>query len=357
MDLRNILIFRIGHLGDTLVALPALWAIRNAFPDARLTLLSNVDTRNPHYLSAKNVLPQTGLIDDWISYPTGMTKVGSAAAFTRLSLDLRRRKFDAAIYLMPRIRTSEQIDRDVLFFKLSGVRKVIGTAYLRQNSLSLTIPKPTPVVEPESEYLLKCLSFEGMPIGDISASELLLTKDEISSAEGWFESHTPKNLREKALIAVAPGSKWESKIWSEERFSDVVGRLIADNSCYPIIFGGAEDREKGKRLIAKWKSGANAAGELSIRESAALLRNCQLYLGNDTGTMHLAAAVGTPCVAIFAAVDWKGRWLPSGDRNHIFRKTVECEGCHTPDCFNHKKCLDLIETDEVYSVCVATLKP
>ena len=150
MDLKNILIFRIGHLGDTLVALPALWAIRRAFPAARLTLLSNVDANNPNYLSAKNILPQRGLIDDWISYPTGLSKVGAAAAMTRLSLGIRRRKFDSAIYLMPRIRTAEQIDRDIRFFSLSGIKKILGTKYLRENLLSDEIPTPTPTVQPES---------------------------------------------------------------------------------------------------------------------------------------------------------------------------------------------------------------
>ena len=117
------------------------------------------------------------------------------------------------------------------------------------------------------------------------------------------------------------------------------------------IFGGAEDREKGDRLIARCKNGVNAAGSLSVRESAALLQDCTLYLGNDTGTMHLAAAVGTPCVAIFAAIDWVGKWTPFGDNNRVFRKSVECEGCHTPTCFNNHKCLDLVTVDEVYAAC------
>ena len=355
MDLQNLLIFRIGHLGDTLVALPALWAIRRAFPGSRLTLLTNVDSKNPHYLSAKNILPEQGLIDDWISYPTGLSKVGTAAAMMRLSLDMRRRKFDSVIYLMPRIRAAEQINRDVRFFNLSGIKSVIGAKYLRQNILSGEIPKPTPVVEPEFEYLLSCLSHEGIEVGETIAPDLLLTDSERYSAKNWLHGQAGENMKEKALLAIAPGSKWESKIWHEERFAEVVNRLIENYSCYPIIFGGAEDRKKGERLLAGWKTGSNAAGELSVRESAALLSGCKLYLGNDTGTMHLAATAGTPCVAIFAAVDWKGRWLPFGTRNRIFRKTVECEGCHTPDCFNNKKCLNLVETDEVYNACVEVL--
>lgn len=357
LEFENILVFRIGHFGDTIVALPAMWAIRDRFPGARLSLLTNIDIRNPHYISPRNVLPEKGLFDDWLAYPTNLGAVGSALGFLRLSMRLRRDKYDAVIYLMPRIRTAAQIDRDTRFFKLSGISNVIGTGYLREHNLASAIPKPTPVVETETEFLMQMLSAEGFKLdGDERKTDLLITKAERSSANRLFAEISTPGL-EQRLIAIAPGSKWRSKIWDEERFGDVVAKLIANENCYPVIFGGPEDKEKGDRLIAKWAAGANAAGVFSIRESAALLERCSLYLGNDTGTMHLAAAMGTPCVAIFAATDWKGRWLPFGDKNQIFRRSVECEGCLTPDCFNNHKCLDLVAARDVYDACRQILKP
>lgn len=356
MDLKNVLIFRIGNLGDTVMALPALWAIRNSFADAHLTLLTNIDLRNPHYLSARDVLPEKGLIDEWIAYPTHLGLAKSAVSFFRLSRELRRLKFDAAIYLMPRIRTDKQIDRDLRFFRFSGIPKLIGAEYLRRNSLSAEIPKPTPFVESESEFLLKLLDAEGFETnGYSSKTELLLSDPEISSAKSWLQNVVSKECAGKKLVAVTPGSKWTSKIWDETRYAEVVRRLISTKECYPIILGGAEDREIGTRLIARWGIGSNAAGELNVRESAALLTECSIYLGNDTGTMHLAAAVGTPCVAVFASIDWKGRWWPSGNGHRIFRQTVECEGCFTSDCFNDHKCLRLTSIDEVYEACLELL--
>jgi heptosyltransferase-2 len=79
--------------------------------------------------------------------------------------------------------------------------------------------------------------------------------------------------KRKRLIGVAPGSKWESKIWSEERFYKVIERLIAEKNVFPVVFGGREDREKGNRLINRWGIGANAAGELDIDRRRRLLRN------------------------------------------------------------------------------------
>jgi len=334
------------------VSLPALWGVRRAFPNARIGFLSNSDRKNPHYVSADKVLPKDGLIDEWFTYPTNLGKVASVFATLKLIFELRRRKFDAVVYLMPRIRTPQQIGRDKRFFRLAGVSKFIGVNYLEQTGLREPIPKPTPTVESEGHHLLHCLSFDGVLIDETNLKpDLLLNDDEISEAKSWLNGIVGKRDEPLRLIAVAPGSKWESKVWAEDRYVTVVNRLISEYGVLSVVFGGGEDREKGDRLIARWKSGVNSAGRLSVRESAALLGECELYLGNDTGTMHLAAAAGIKCVAIFASIDWKGRWAPFGDGHQVFRQTVECEGCHSPICFNDHKCLSLTGTDEVYEAC------
>lgn len=350
MEFKNILVFRVGHLGDTIVALPALWAVRKAFPSARLTLLTNTDAKNPNYISSRNVLPSTGLFDDWMAYPSNLGPVRSAAAYAKLALALRSCGFDALFYLMTRNRTVSQIDRDLGFFRKAGIRNVLGSEYLRQNTLGAVLEKPTPSVESEGEFLLRCLEFDGIKVDRGSVfPDMGLTVAEIGTATKWLENET--DHRGRRLIGIAPGSKWESKIWPEQHFEHVVGRLVDAFDVFPIVFGGPEDREVGERLTRSWETGANAAGILGIREATALLGKCDLYLGNDTGTMHMAAAAGTPCVAIFAAIDAIGRWNPFGDRNVVFRRSVECEGCQAPVCFNSHKCLELVSPDEIHRAC------
>ncbi len=138
-------------------------------------------------------------------------------------------------------------------------------------------------------------------------------------------------------------------------FVEVIQKLIKKYDVFPVIFGGREDFETGQKILANLKTGANAAGKLNIREGSAALGHCKLYLGNDTGTMHMAAAVGVPCVALFAAIDFPGRWYPFGENNKIFRNAVECEGCHTPDCFNDHKCLKMISAAKVFEACCGIL--
>lgn len=350
-NLKNILVYRIGHLGDTIVALPAFWEIRKRFPASKITLLTNSDAKNKNYITAKNILPEEGLFDSYITYDNSAAKLKKVKVFAELLLKLRLRKFDSLYYLSTRNRTDEQIDRDIKFFNLAGIKFFFGIDYLRENQLNFTETKPLPVVEPEYKFLLKSIENGTQQNTSEIRYDLELNNIEEKFSSDWLEKNCGEHFFSKKIIAVAPGSKWSSKLWFEDKYLETLERLIRDFDIFPVIFGGREDFEAGERILSKLKHGANAAGVFSIRESAAALKKCMCYLGNDTGTMHLAATVKTPCVAVFAATDYQGRWYPFGSDNQIFRKVVECEGCHTPQCFNDHKCLKLISVDEVYLAC------
>jgi heptosyltransferase-3 len=104
-------------------------------------------------------------------------------------------------------------------------------------------------------------------------------------------------------------------------------------------------------MISAWGGGLCAAGDLSVRESAALLQDAAFYLGNDTGAMHLAAAVGTPCIAIFSSLDWPGRWSPYGKGHQVFRVDVPCAGCLLEVCSQHHECLTGTSVNDVHQAC------
>ncbi|MEO8573820.1 MAG: glycosyltransferase family 9 protein [Pyrinomonadaceae bacterium] len=338
--------------------MPAFWALRDSFPAAKIAYLSSADPANPQYVSARDVLPEKGLFDEWISYPNLSSGLSGIVSLLGLALKIRRKRFDAVFYLMTRYRTARQIQRDRLFFRLAGVRNIIGADFVQKHNLPLEIPRPVPRIEKEGTFLLRLLE-ENQIVNDLREfhPDLALTTEEHSAVREWMES-TGITKYSGPRIAVAPGSKWDSKIWNEDRYANVVTRLIASHDVVPVIFGGPEDRDKGERLIARWGRGANAAGKLNVRKAAAGLSECTFYLGNDTGTMHLAASVGTTCVAMFSAVDWAGRFEPVGSQHVLFRRSVECEGCHSPSCLNKEyrnKCLELIDADDVYEACVSVL--
>ena len=351
---KKILVYRIGHLGDTLVSLPAFWGIRKSYPKAHVTLLTNSNPNNSNYILAQNVLPKEGLFDDWLIYPSELKKSQSLLTFSKLFFQIKRRNFDALFYLTTRNRSVSQIRRDIVFFRSAGIKNIIGTKYLLKNLLDNKVDRPLPIVETEKDFLINSLKFENALKEDNEnlKPDLQLTGQENREAEQWLEKICGKYLSDNKLLAVAPSGKWESKVWAENSFAEVVQNLIEKEDVFPVVFGGTEDKEKGNRLLKKWGRGANAAGKLDIRQAAAALSRCRIYLGNDTGTMHLAASVGVPCVAIFSAIDWAGRWLPFGENHKIFRETIHCEGCLSSVCRFQRECLEAIKPDAVSAECL-----
>jgi ADP-heptose:LPS heptosyltransferase len=147
-----------------------------------------------------------------------------------------------------------------------------------------------------------------------------------------------------------------AKRWPIDRFAEVGQKLIEQFDIWPIVFGGVEDADDAEFLLRAWGRGHNAAGQLSLRGSAAGLKHCRLYVGNDTGTMHLAASVGTPCIAIFSARDFPGRWYPYGDGHQVLRASIDCEGCGLVECLDRKnECLNRITVPAVLAACESIL--
>jgi len=337
---QRILVFRIGELGDTIVSLPALRAIRENFPSAHIALLGNIDSKARN-VDARAVLPSKGLIDDWISYEARESLIGSF----RLLKTLRRSRYDLVVYLAPRIRRARDTRRDLFFFRLAGVKRILGARGfepLPRSPSGATLP-----VVQETDHLLQRLSLDGIvvPPPNKAKIDLALTDEERDSAREWLSRNVPPD---KILVGVGPGSKWPSKIWPEERFAAFGQSLIAQQNVFPLVLGSTEDRALGERLLHAWGKGANAAGVLRVREAAAALASCRAYVGNDTGTMHLAAAVGTPCVVVMSALDWPGHWNPYGSGHIVLRRSVPCEGCLLRVCYKEQmRCLREISVDEV----------
>ncbi|MBV9958360.1 MAG: glycosyltransferase family 9 protein [Acidobacteria bacterium] len=351
-SVRRILVYRIGSIGDTIIALPAVRAVSRHFPRASLSFLGNAHEKG--HVLAQSVLPPDGLFEEWLTYPTGVGRTRPSKDIGRLLLDLRRRKFDTLVYLAPRGRT--HVWRDLAFFYAAGIRRFIGHQGIDQLPARV-LGQPQTVLEHEADHLLHRLQLSGIPVPPPGEGEMDLgiNADEKERARAWLREHCGEALELNNLVGIAPGSNWQSKTWPEERFAELGARLISELKLFPLVLGGPEDYERNERLIALWGRGANAAGQLSVRLAAAALSECRFYVGNDTGTTHLAAAVGTPCVVAFSAQDWPGRWYPYGRGHTVIRRAVACAGCMLRDCDQDLECLKQIEVGEVFDACRAVL--
>jgi len=360
----NILIFRAGHLGDTLVALPAIRMIQAAYPEASIYLLYPKHQQKP-YITPKDLLAPTRIFSGFIEYPFSDSLAGRLRASlkrVRLLLNLRSYRFSRVFHLEPSYKTIPQLRRDKFFFRLAGIDRQVTTLELRP---SMSPTRPLEPIQHEADFFVHALHERGLPLlkSSVATMDLCLDAEDdtefrrwLATQSGWGHENKP-GVPVMRLIAVGTGAKMQSKRWGLERYREVLRRLIEKYDLCPVFFGGGEDAPIAQSMIRDLGRGMNACGELSLRGAARALKACLLYLGNDTGTMHLAVAAGIRCVAIFSARDYPGKWYPYGEGHRVHRVPVDCEGCMLVECIEQdRKCLKSIEADEVYASCVQVIE-
>ena len=343
--IERVLIYRLGSLGDTLIALPALHLVARAFPHAQRRLLTNfpVNVKAP---PAAAILQHTGLIHQYIPYAVGTR---SPAELLSLWWQIARWRPQALVYLgAPRGIPSAR--RDAAFFRLCGISRLIGIP-LTEDMQHSRWQQHHQALEPEAERLTRNIAELGAPNLDSPASwDLALTGAEHATAAQAlnFTANLP-------VIAVSVGTKVQSKDWGRDNWQSLLTHLATRYPGHALALSGAPEESEASEFAASgWRDTplagpvVNLCGLLTPRESAAAFARARLFIGHDSGPMHLAAAVQTPCVAIFAARNKPRVWFPHGSQHRILYHQVDCWGCGLETCIEQKKkCLTSITVAEV----------
>ncbi|MGC1362848.1 MAG: glycosyltransferase family 9 protein [Silvibacterium sp.] len=341
------LIYRLGSLGDTVAALPALHLVARTFPDARRLMLTNlpVHAKAP---APSAVLGDSGLVHGHINYPVGTRSVRQLARVWR---EIRRFRPQVLIYLA-NARGGGAIKRDALFFKACGIPRIIGLP-LGDLAEPLYLPE-LDIWERESARLVRTIRELGeCDIDDLRNWDLRLTEPEKRAADAALAPATGKRL-----LVCGPGTKMQAKDWGDENWRQLLTRLSAALPDHALALVGAkEDAQVSDYAAAGWQGPImNLCGQLTPRETAAALRNAVLFLGPDSGPMHLAAAAGVPCAIAFAARTMPGIWYPGGQGNRVVYHRVDCMGCNIETCIEQKKkCLTSITVDEMLAAALEAL--
>lgn len=220
---------------------------------------------------------------------------------------------EALIYLAGR-RTLAATRRDVAYFRLCGLRPIIG-APLTHDLITHRIDAQGDL-ELESARLTRTLSALGhIDLGDHSWWDLRLSESERAVAE---EALRP--MAKHPFIVVNTGGKAKEKDWGEPNWTSMLTLLGSSLAGYGLVFvGGDEDSERGTRLRQSWPAAPvlDLCGRLTPRESAAVIERSDAFVGHDSGPLHLASAVGTPCVGLFGNYNQPKLWHPTGPNTHI----------------------------------------
>lgn len=340
----RVLIYRLGSLGDTVVALPCLHLIKRAFMQAERFILTALPSHNKAP-AISSVLNGSGLVNGYITYSY---RIFDIKGLCRLYNKIKQWAPDVLIYL-PGQRSYLRVFRDILFFKACGIKKIIGMPYSKDLQANRSLPDKQ-YFEHEAARLARCISV----LGDARLSEpgswdLLLSAQEYQDAEGALQGWPGKNQ----YIALSIGTKFEVNDWGNQNWQSLLKQLSGRYTGYGLVVLGSDDEfRSSKELSRSWEGPAlNLCGRVSLRCAAAIIKGADIFLGHDSGPMHLAVSVGTPSVAVFSARNKPGVWFPYGNFNRVIYHKTGCFGCGLAACKKYKKkCINSITVAEVFDV-------
>jgi heptosyltransferase III len=340
---KRILIFRPGSLGDTIVALPCFHLLARVFPDAERRVLKNVRWKSVQ-VGVEAALRGSGLVH-------GYFEVDHRRMFAHprelwaLMKRIRAWKPDLLVHLTEP-RGVKRVVIEWAFFKLCGVGRIMGMPISRELRNYKWDPERNSY-EYEAARLGRCLAKIGeIHLEDRANWDLLLSEDERLEARTALG---PARSGE-GLIVCGVGTAVDTKDWGSDNWLALTKTLTDRARGHGLAMVGAtEDFERAELVRREWAGpSVNLCGKLTVRLSSAVMGLASLYVGHDSGPMHLAAAAGVPCVSIFSARIRAGIWFPYGARHQILYHDVPCSDCDLDVCPQYqKRCITSITVAEV----------
>ena len=325
--MKNILIIKLRYIGDVLLATPTVRAIKAARTDVRVTMMVNRGTED--VLSGNPNMDEIVVLDK-----------GSLAAQWRLIAGLRRRQFDTVIDLTDG-------DRSAFLTWISGAPVRIGfnDEHRWRGRYYTELVQPLPGIRHRIDRDLEALKPMNIQAGS-KDPQLWLTPEEENSADQLLDQLGVQ--RSQSIVILQPGARYWFKAWPPERFAELADRLTSQYG-YQVLIGGSDqdiDLAQQIRQTAKSKP-IIMAGRTTIKQFAAIARKSALFVGSDSGAMHIASAVGTPVVALFGPSSPR-EWGPRGGPVEVVYKEIDCRSCFHPICARgEENCMRLIAVHEV----------
>jgi heptosyltransferase-2 len=381
---RRILVRGVNWLGDAVMTTPALLRLREKYPDAHIALLT------PEKLK-----------DLWLHHPAVDEIISASVGESIFSLGkkLRAERFDLALVL-------PNSPRSAIETWLAGIPQRVGYARPWRNCFltQAVAPRAAAVkmrkrtVEEIQSLVAAPQSSAGVPPANLSphaggtpallsnshqiyeylhlvaalganpeplVPQLMVTPDEIEAVKKKFglENVKPTGGKPIPLFGLNPGAEYgPAKRWPAEKFIAAAQEIQKRTNCTWLIFGGKSDVELAGSIAAEIHPPSsilhpqNLAGKTTLRELMALLKLCRVLLTNDTGPMHVAAALGTPVVVPFGSTspELTGPGLPGDPRNCLIKSDVPCSPCFLRECPIDFRCMNGITVERVAAAVLRT---
>jgi len=330
LDPRKILIVKPSSLGDIVHSLPFLNAIKTRFPKAEI-----------HWMIARGfegLLEGHPMIDKlWVVNKDAWKKIsqvqGTIAEIKRLFRELTSEKFDIVIDLQGLLRSG-------IITAATGSPLRIGFKEAREGSRFFYTHKVVGGKDIHAvDRYLRIAEFLGCDVTGISFP--------LAAAESLLPlsiQHPALNINEPYVVIV-PGARWKTKRWPPEKFGELSSMLPLKS----VIVGDKNDKDVADEIVSLSEGKAiSLTGKTTLRELIDVIRHAEFVISNDSGPMHIAAALGIPVFAIFGPTD-PARTGPYGKGHTIIRQDISCSPCFRRTC-DDIKCMKSISADNVFGI-------
>jgi len=333
-NVNRILIRSSNWIGDAVMTTPAIRAIRLNFPVAEISILAKpwvapIYENNPHI--------------DRILICRSDGRRGGFAGIFRLGRDLRKEKFDLA-FLLP-----NSFETAFLSF-LAGIPMRAGydtdcRKFFITHAVRL---KPEYKRYHQIDYYLMIL--KQMGLRTFGTQQTLVASDAEKTA-AWQRFQACGVADGSLLIGINPGAAFgTAKRWFPDRYAALARKLITSFDAHIAIFGSPGEKELGEYITGKiGQRCVNLCGKTTLREAISAISVCDLFITNDSGLMHVAAALDIPQIAVFGSTD-SVTTAPSSSYSRIIQVPIECNPCLKPECpEGHHLCMENITVDMVFN--------
>lgn len=329
---KRVLVYRTGHLGDTICAIPAFRLIRNFFADAELILLC--DRPQGAKVAAFDVIGSLDIFDHIFTY----TSFRNLITGVELIRAVRKARPDILIMLPQGRETHETILRKRSFFHRCGVPDVRGHVFptLRH---TWQPNEPTRLIQ-----MLHSVGVRGpKPAYDLPVDTA--SRDSVKA-----KLHSAGMNAGLPYLIFCGGGKELTQLWSLVRYAHVLNAAADRLPISIVAIGSLTERRSYQEQMLPLFPGLRFPDALSLLELFELSRGALAYLGNDTGPMHVAASVGCPVAAVISSRNSPGTWDPDVEPRIVFRHRTECEDCFLRECVVERhRCMTGITEEMVLS--------
>ena len=358
----NILIIKLSAIGDVIHTLPALAALRRRYPDAEITWV--VEEAAADLLADHPYLDRV-LVSRRKTWMRNLRRGRVAAPLREMRSflrELRSRPYDLVIDF-------HGLFKSAVIVLLSGGKRKLGYDSMQEGSGLFYNEKIPEDMEKHAvdRYLDFVRYLEGngietpclaeapeftIAVGGRRLRHRTALQNELSEGFAAVESRGDGTesggvrKAERRFVALSPVAFWETKLWEDNKFAELGDRIRQELGIGVVLTGG----EAGpiEKIKARMKTAAvNLGGQTTLRELASLYRDASLVITTDSGPMHLAAAVGTPVVALFGPTD-PARTGPYGTGHRIIRRGLSCSPCFRKQC-KAPRCMTEITVEDVFT--------